>query len=150
MAAALRAAARGLTVVELIADGVHLADETVAAVLDLVGPDHVALVSDAMGAAGAGDGTYRLGGLDVEVVDGVARLAGDGPAEDRSIAGGTARLVDVVRRVVRHGGIDLVTAVRAASATPARLLGLDDELGACAPGCGPTCSWSTTTSCPCG
>ena len=129
VAAALGAAARGLTVVELIADGVHLADETVAAVLDLVGPDHVALVSDAMGAAGAGDGAYRLGGLDVEVVDGVARLAGDGAAEDRSIAGGTARLVDVVRRVVRHAGVDLVTAVRAASATPARLLGLDDELG---------------------
>lgn len=134
VAAALQAAACGLAVVELIADGVHLADETVAAVLDLVGPDQVALVSDAMGAAGIGDGTYRLGGLDVEVLEGVARLAGDAPAQERSIAGGTARLVDVVRRVVQHAGVDLVTAVRAASATPARLLGLEREVGAVAAG----------------
>jgi N-acetylglucosamine-6-phosphate deacetylase len=134
VAASLRAAAKRLTVVELIADGVHLADETVAAVLDLVGPDHVALVSDAMGAAGVGDGGYRLGGLDVEVVDGVARLAGDAPAHERSIAGGTARLVDVVRRVVQHAGVDLLTAVRAAATTPARLVGLDRELGAVAAG----------------
>lgn len=131
---ALRAAARGLTVLELIADGVHLDDRTVATVLDLVGPDQVALVSDAMGAAGTGDGRYRLGGLEVDVVDGVARLAGDEPAERRSIAGGTARLVDVVRRVVRHAGVDLVSAVRSAATTPARLLGLDEELGALRPG----------------
>ncbi len=129
VAAALQAAARGLTVVELIADGVHLADETVAAVLDLVGPDQVVLVSDSMAAAGVGDGSYRLGDLDVDVVDGVARLAGDGPAEERSIAGGTARLLDVVRRTVQHAGVDLATAVRSASLTPARLLGLDGEIG---------------------
>ncbi len=130
VAAALQAAARGLTVLELIADGVHLADETVTAVVDLVGPDQVALVSDAMGAGGVGDGRYRLGSLDVDVVDGVARLAGDERAEQRSIAGGTARLVDVLRRVVQHSGIDLVTAVRAAATTPARLIGLADEVGA--------------------
>jgi len=134
VAAALQAAARGLAVVELIADGVHLADETVAAVLDLLGPDQVALVSDAMGAAGVGDGSYRLGGLDVEVVDGVARLAGDAPPQERSIAGGTARLVDVVRRAVQHAGVDLVGAVRAASTTPARLLGLGHEVGSVAAG----------------
>lgn len=134
VAAALQAAARGLTVVELIADGVHLADETVAAVLDLVGPDQVALVSDSMAAAGVGDGSYRLGDLDVDVVDGVARLAGDGPPDKRSIAGGTARLLDVVRRTVQHAGVDLATAVRSASATPARLLGLHDETGSLATG----------------
>lgn len=134
VAAALQAAARGLTVVELIADGVHLADETVAAVLDLVGPDQVALVSDSMAAAGVGDGSYRLGDLDVDVVDGVARLAGDGPPEERSIAGGTARLLDVVRRTVQHAGVDLATAVRSASSTPARLLGLHDETGSLATG----------------
>lgn len=134
VAAALQAAVRGLTVVELIADGVHLADETVATVLDLVGPDQVALVSDSMAAAGVGDGSYRLGDLDVDVVDGVARLAGDGPAEERSIAGGTARLLDVVRRTVQRAGVDLATAVRSASATPARLLGLDDEIGSLATG----------------
>lgn len=134
VAAALQAAARGLTVVELVADGVHLADETVSAVIDLVGPDQVALVSDSMAAAGVGDGTYRLGGLDVDVVDGVARLAGDAPAQERSIAGGTAHLLDVLRRTVQHAGVDLTTATRCAATTPARLLGLDSEIGSLATG----------------
>lgn len=130
VAACLAAAGRGEMVVELIGDGVHLADETVAAVFDLVGPDRIALVTDAMAAAGMPDGDYALGSMDVRVVDRVARLAGPGGA----IAGGTAHLVDVVRRAVRGGGVALGDAVRAASATPARLLGIDDEVGDLVPG----------------
>ncbi len=124
-AACLAAAARGAMVVELVADGVHLADETVTMVFDLVGPDRIALVTDAMAAAGMDDGRYRLGALDVDVVDGIARLSGDRPA----LAGGTARLIDVLRRVVRHAGVPLPAAVTAATATPARLLGCHDEVG---------------------
>jgi len=106
---------------------VHLADETVAAVFDLVGPDRIALVTDATAAAGQADGRYRLGSLLTDVVHGVARLA-EGPVgeQGRAIAGGTARLIEVVRRTVRHAGVDLAAAVTAASATPARLLGRDD------------------------
>jgi N-acetylglucosamine-6-phosphate deacetylase len=111
-------------VLELIADGVHLADETVAAVFDLVGPRRIALVTDANAAAGQPDGRYRLGSVLTDVVGGVARVVGSGAGG--SIAGGTARLVDVVRRAVRHAGVDLAAAVTAASATPARLLGLPD------------------------
>ncbi len=126
--ACLAAAARGDAVVELVADGVHLDDLTVAAVLDLVGPRQVALVSDAMAAAGTSDGRYRLGGRDVVVRDGVARLddrlAGPGPGR---LAGGTSRLLDVVRRVVHHAGVSLADAVTAASTTPAALLGLADR-----------------------
>jgi N-acetylglucosamine-6-phosphate deacetylase len=134
VAACLAAAARGRMVVELIADGVHLADETVGAVFDLVGPGQIALVTDAMAAAGMADGRYPLGPLLVDVVDGVARLAElDGPGPG-AIAGGTSRLVDVVRRVVRRAGVALPDAVTAATATPARLLGLDRELGAVEPG----------------
>jgi N-acetylglucosamine-6-phosphate deacetylase len=124
-AACLAAAARGRMVVELVADGVHLADETVAMVFDLLGPERIALVTDAMAAAGMDDGRYRLGALDVDVVGGVARLTGERPC----LAGGTARLVDVVRRAVRQAGVSLPAAVTAASATPARLLGLHDEVG---------------------
>ncbi|MCO1660122.1 N-acetylglucosamine-6-phosphate deacetylase [Pseudonocardia humida] len=123
VAACLAAAARGEMVLELVADGVHLDDETVAAVFDLVGPRRIALVTDAMAAAGQADGRYRLGSLLTDVVQGVARLAGDPPG---AIAGGTSRLIDVVRRVVRHSGVGLADAVTAASATPARLLGLAD------------------------
>jgi N-acetylglucosamine-6-phosphate deacetylase len=130
-AAALAAAARGETVVELVADGVHLGDETVGAVFDMVGANQVALVTDAMAATGQPDGRYRLGPLEVRVEAGVARL--DGRGEQAPIAGGTTRLLDVVRRCVRHAGVDLHDAVTAASATPARLLGLE-EVGVIATG----------------
>jgi N-acetylglucosamine-6-phosphate deacetylase len=129
VAACLAAAARDELVVELIGDGVHLADETVSAVFDLVGPNRIALVSDAIAAAGMPDGRYPLGSVDVDVADGVARLAGR-----RAIAGGTSRLLDVVRRAVAHAGIDLAAAVTAASLTPARLLGLNSEVGDLATG----------------
>jgi len=131
VAACLAAAARGEAALELVADGVHLSDETVAAVFDLVGPGQIALVTDAMAAAGTADGRYRLGDLEVEVTEGVARLT-TGPVDAaglRPLAGGTARLLDVVRRVVRHAGVDLADAVAAASGTPARLLGLADDRG---------------------
>ncbi|HKG52602.1 MAG TPA: amidohydrolase family protein [Actinomycetales bacterium] len=123
VAAALAAAARGEAVVELIADGVHLDDATVRTVFDLVGPRHVALVTDAMAATGSADGRYRLGSLDVLVSGGVARLAPttpDGPPG--SIAGGTTRLLDVVRRLVLDVGLPLVDVVTAASGTPAAVL----------------------------
>ncbi|MCM3847576.1 amidohydrolase family protein [Pseudonocardia sp. DR1-2] len=128
VAACLAAAGRGELVVELVADGVHLSPDTVAAVFDLVGPDRVALVTDAMAAAGMPDGRYHLGTMQVRVDDGVARIP-DGP-----IAGGTACLVDVVRATVRDAGVRLQDAVLAATRTPARLLGLDGEVGSLAPG----------------
>lgn len=132
VAACLSAAARGQMVVELVGDGVHLADETVSTVFDLVGPHQIALVSDAMAAAGMPDGRYPLGPLDVDVVDGVARLAGQG---DTAIAGGTSRLMDIVRRTVIHAGVDLLSAVTAATRTPAALLGLTGKVGDLTPGC---------------
>lgn len=128
VAACLAAAARGELVVELVADGTHLAPATVRAVLDLVGPDAAVLVTDAMAAAGMADGDYRLGPVAVRVSDGVARVledAGDGPAQVGAIAGGTAHLLDVVRATVA-AGVPLVAAVRAASATPAQVIGRHD------------------------
>jgi N-acetylglucosamine-6-phosphate deacetylase len=124
VAACLAAAARGELLVELVADGTHLADATVRTVFDLVGPDAILLVTDAMAAAGLGDGDYRLGPMDVRVADGVARIVEpDGSAG--SIAGGVAHLLDVVRCTVR-AGVPLVDAVRAASRTPADALGFRD------------------------
>lgn len=127
--AALDAAARGEMVVEVIGDGVHLDPRTVAHVFALAAEDHVALVTDAMAAAGMADGAYRLGSLAVEVERGVARLS-----EGGAIAGGTAHLVEVVRASVVEAGVDLVRAVRAASLVPARVLGAEDRLGSLAPG----------------
>lgn len=133
VAACLAAAGRGDMVVELIADGVHLAAETVRMVFDTVGTEQIALVSDAMAAAGISDGAYRLGPLDVTVSRGVARLTtGDG--SEGAIAGGTASLLDVLRYTVFEAGVGLGEAVVAATRTPARMLGLEGERGVLAPG----------------
>ena len=127
--AALDAASRGEMVVEVIADGVHLDARTVAHVFSIAAEDHVVLVTDAMAAAGMADGRYRLGALDVTVEEGVATLT-----EGGAIAGGTANLVDVLRLAVLEAGVELVAAVRAASTVPARVLGLEDEIGSLAAG----------------
>lgn len=133
VAACLAAAARGDLVVELVGDGVHLAPAIVRTVMATL-PGATALVTDAMAAAGMPDGTYRLGPMDVTVHGGVARLKvphGTDPAGG-AIAGGTARLIDVVRATVA-AGVDLVDAVAAASSVPASGLGLT-EVGALKPG----------------
>ena len=119
----LAAARRGDVVVELIGDGTHLAPELVRSIFELVGAKNVALVTDAMAAAGMADGGYRLGSQDVTVTDGVARLTHGG-----AIAGGTAHLLDVLRTTVA-GGVPLVDAVRSAATTPATVLG-DPRVGA--------------------
>ncbi len=119
----LAAAARGEAVVELIGDGTHLAPDLVTSIFTLVGADNIALVTDAMAAAGMPDGAYRLGSQDVTVSGGVARLTHNG-----AIAGGTAHLLDIVRTTVA-GGVPLPDAVRAAATTPAAVLG-DPSIGA--------------------
>ncbi|MCW2864175.1 MAG: N-acetylglucosamine-6-phosphate deacetylase [Actinoallomurus sp.] len=115
-------------VVELIGDGVHLHPAIVAHIARTTGPARATLVTDAIAAAGMSDGDYALGGLDVEVRDGVARLADGG-----SIAGSTATAASVFRRAVHDSGLSLTEAVRLAATTPAALLGLDDR-GAIIPG----------------
>lgn len=128
VAAALGAAARGEAVVELIADGVHLDGATVQLVFDTVAPAGIVLVSDAMSASGLGEGDYTLGGRDVQVRGREARLADGG-----SLAGGVSTVLDQVRWCVTELGIDLVDAVAAASATPARALSLEG-VGSLVPG----------------
>ena len=149
IAACLAAAARGDMVVELIGDGVHLDPATVRSVFAMIGADQVALVTDAMAAAGMADGRYELGPMSVVVRDGVARIAppgvpdpqvtgvtpasGTAEAGEGSIAGGTAHLIDVVRGAV-VAGVPLTDAVRSATAVPARVLGLAGEIGCLEPG----------------
>ncbi|MCK1795301.1 N-acetylglucosamine-6-phosphate deacetylase [Streptomyces sp. XM4193] len=109
--------------VELINDGVHLHPSVTELAFRSAGADRVAFVTDAMDAAGFGDGTYRLGAMDVTVVDGVARVP------DGSIAGSTLTLDVALRRAVTVDALPIEDAVRALSANPARLLGLDDRVG---------------------
>ena len=113
--------------VETIADGVHQHLAVVRETARRAG-DRWVLVSDAMAAALAEDGSYRLGRLDVDVVDGVARLRDGG-----SIAGSTLSLDRAVRTAV-GAGVPLERAVHAATAAPAAAMGRDD-LGRLEPGC---------------
>lgn len=113
--------------VETIADGVHQHLAVVRETARRAGARWV-LVSDAMAAALAGDGSYTLGRLAVDVVDGVARLR-----EGGSIAGSTLSLDRAVRTAVA-AGVPLRQAVHAATAAPAAAMGWDD-LGRLEPGC---------------
>lgn len=128
LTASLRAARAGKAVVELIADNVHLAPDVVAMMFELLGADNIALVTDSMAAAGLSDGTYSLGPSQVEVSAGVARLAAGG-----SIAGGTSAMCGLVQNAVR-AGVPLEEALHSATRVPARVLGLDGEVGVLAPG----------------
>ncbi|WP_052848592.1 N-acetylglucosamine-6-phosphate deacetylase [Streptomyces avicenniae] len=110
--------------VELVNDGTHLHPSVVGLAFRTAGPDRVALITDAMGAAGMGDGSYPLGPLTVEVRDGVARLS-----EGGAIAGSTLTLDDAFRRSVLVNGLPVADVSRALSGTPARLLGVADRVG---------------------
>jgi N-acetylglucosamine-6-phosphate deacetylase len=118
-------------VVELVCDGVHVHPALVDHVVRAA-PGRVAAVTDAMAAAGMPDGGYRLGALDVQVVDRVARLTGTG-----TIAGSTATADALFANIVRHAPLPRAEALSRAAAltasTPARALGLTDR-GAIAPG----------------
>ena len=73
-----------------------------------------------MAATGCADGAYKLGALDVAVVDGHARLISNG-----AIAGSTLTLEVAVQRAVKELGIGLPDAIAAVTLTPARAIGLD-------------------------
>ncbi|QKW21063.1 N-acetylglucosamine-6-phosphate deacetylase [Kitasatospora sp. NA04385] len=110
--------------VELVNDGIHLHPSVVELAYGTAGAERVALITDAMGAAGMGDGLYPLGPLQVRVEDGVARLV-----EGGSIAGSTLTLDVAFRRAVTVLGLSLNQAVTSLSTVPARLMGLGDTIG---------------------
>jgi N-acetylglucosamine-6-phosphate deacetylase len=107
--------------VTLIADGVHALPAALNLALRAKGPDRVALVTDAVAAAGAPAGRYALGGQTI-VSDGEsARL------EDGTLAGSTLTLDRAVRVMVALGGARLGDALAMASTVPAAVLGLGDR-----------------------
>ncbi|GGO03804.1 N-acetylglucosamine-6-phosphate deacetylase [Microbispora bryophytorum] len=114
--------------VELINDGVHVHPAMLRLAMHAAGAGRTALVTDAMAATGMGDGRYPLGPMTVDVVDGVARLASDAPGGG-PIAGSTLTMDVAFRRTVREAGRSPVDAALMASLTPARVLGLDGEIG---------------------
>ena len=113
---------------EVVNDGVHVRPEVIRMLCQLA-PGRVALVSDAMAAAGVGDGRYRLGNVDVDVAEGVARLTGR-----RTLAGSTLTLDVAVARAVQNVGLTPLAAIEAATVIPAQILGVADRFGRLEPG----------------
>ena len=112
------ALARDDVVVSIILDGIHLAPET-ARVAWRAAAGRLALVTDAITAAGVADGAYSFGNFDVLVHEGTVR----GP--DGVLAGSVLTMIEAVRNL--HAlGAPLEAAVAAATSTPARVLGEPD------------------------
>jgi len=114
--------------IELILDGLHVHPD-VAGMAFRSAPGRVALITDAMAAAGASDGDYQLGTLNVTVRDGLAVLRGTD-----TIAGSTLTQDVALRTAIEDAGVHPVEAIGALTAVPARALGLEHRLGRLAPG----------------
>lgn len=119
--------------VEIIADGVHLPAPLLKLIYKVKGVDRIALITDAMRAAGMDSGESILGsrkdGLKVIVEDGVAKLP-----DRTSFAGSVSTTDRLVRTMVNTAGISLIEAVRMISLTPARIMKIDKHKGSITPG----------------
>ncbi len=111
---------------ELICDGIHVHPSAVRMAFRLF-PGRICLISDALRCCGMADGSYSLGGQEILLSGGVARLIGG------AIAGSAADLYQCMRRAVSFG-IPREQAVWAATALPARVIGRESETGAIADG----------------
>jgi N-acetylglucosamine-6-phosphate deacetylase len=114
---------------EVIADGYHLDDVMIKHVFDAVGPSRLGLITDAIEAAGAGDGHYDHGDMQITVKEGMAMLS-----DGSTIAGSTLTMDKALRRVVLSAGVPLHDAVLAATRTPAKAMGLEGRAGVIAAG----------------
>lgn len=108
-------------VVELISDGIHIHPSVVRATFTLF-PGRVALISDSMMATGMENGTYQLGGQAVTMKDGLATLA------NGTIAGSATNLYDCMRKAISFG-VPEGEAILAATAVPAKSIGVFDQVG---------------------
>lgn len=111
---------------DLICDGIHVHPSAVRMAFRLF-PGRICLISDALRCCGMADGSYSLGGQEILLSGGVARLTGG------AIAGSAADLYQCMRRAVSFG-IPREQAVWAATALPARVIGRESETGAIADG----------------
>ncbi len=109
---------------ELICDGIHIHPSVVRATFRMLGAGRIVLISDSMRAAGMPDGSYTLGGLDVNVKGRKVTLA-----SNSALAGSASNLMECMRVAVTQMGIPLETAVGCASVNPAKCLGVFAQRG---------------------
>ncbi|GAB2778365.1 N-acetylglucosamine-6-phosphate deacetylase [Rhabdobacter roseus] len=114
--------------VEIIADGIHLPAPLLKLVYKIKGPSRIALITDAMRAAGMPPGESTLGslknGLKVIVEDGVAKLP-----DRTAFAGSVATANQLIRSMIQLAEVPLPEAVEMLTATPARIMGVEKQKG---------------------
>lgn len=108
----------------IIVDGEHVHPASVEAAFKALGPDRLMLVTDAMSLAGTDLDRFELQGRTINREVGALRT------EDGTLAGSDLTMVEAVRRMLRHKGVTTEAAIRMASITPSRFLGLDADVGA--------------------
>jgi N-acetylglucosamine-6-phosphate deacetylase len=114
--------------VEIIADGAHLPAPLLKLIFKIKGPDRIALITDAIRAAGMPPGESIIGnrhtGLKVIVEDGVSKLP-----DRSSFAGSVATADRLVRTMIRLAGISLQDAIRMITITPATIMNIANRKG---------------------
>ena len=114
---------------EVIADGHHVHPAAIRLLAMVKQPHGLLLITDAMSAAGLGDGQYELGGQAVTVQAGVARLT-----EGGALAGSTLTMIEALRFMVREVGVSVEDASRLRAATRRGCCGLEASHGSIAQG----------------
>jgi N-acetylglucosamine-6-phosphate deacetylase len=107
----------------VICDGFHVAPELVRLAWRLLGPDRIALVTDAMAAIGVGDGSFHVGSVPVEVRGIEVRN------QEGKLAGSAATMDHVFRTMIDFTGCSLEDAVAMSSTTPSRIVGYSPDAG---------------------
>ncbi|MEM2921620.1 MAG: amidohydrolase family protein, partial [Candidatus Bathyarchaeia archaeon] len=108
---------------EIISDGVHVHPALIRLILRCKGLDKIVLVTDAMHAAGVGDGEYAFGGMTVSVKDGIARTL------DGVLASSTKPMDYMLKCFCEFTDLPLPNAVQAATLNPSRVIGIDSRKG---------------------
>lgn len=109
---------------ELISDGIHVHPAALRLTVARKGTDKLCLVTDSLKAAGAGDGTYRWGKIEIEVRGPRATIK-----NTDVLAGSVLSLNQAVKNMIEWTGVSVNQAMNMASLNPARVLGLETETG---------------------
>lgn len=113
---------------ELICDGKHVAAEMVRLAYQLKGPDRLVLISDSMAGTACSDGIYNIAGTKVTLNNGEART------QEGNLAGSTLSLYDAVLNLTKFCSIPFTEAIYCATAAPAKMAGIFDQVGSIEPG----------------
>lgn len=109
---------------ELIADGIHVHPAALRLAVARKGTERICLVTDSLKAVGVGNGVFRWGRLDIDVKGPRATIK-----ESDILAGSVLTMNQAVRNMIDWTGVSISQAINMASLNPARVLGMEGEIG---------------------